>query len=128
MRGVLFLKTLRQVHYIKKLSRSLTTKYEENKEEDEYLTDDDTDDELSVSSIELDSLVGDLDEGEDNEEIDDDDPLINFDLRLNLSMDDDMLPKHRDDDFLEHCSLDGGVDMNSHDRQQKEEEQYWYRG
>ncbi len=125
MKGVLFLKTLRQVHYLKKLSRSLTSKYEEDKvgkEEEDLIDhdddedddiDDDNDDELSVDSMELDALVENLGDVEDNED-DDDDVLINYDLRLNLSMDDERLSKHRDD-FIEHATLDvdNDVDMNA---------------
>jgi len=124
MKGVLLLKTLRQVHYVRKLSRSLTSKYEDDKEiEQELIDNDDDDDDLSVCSIELQSLVEKLDGiqeiGDDDD--DDDDPLINYDLRLNLSMDDERLSKHRDD-LIEHCSLS----LHEHDDIQEHHEEYHF--
>lgn len=90
MKGVLLLKTLRQVHYLKKLSRGLTSWYEKEKvgiTDDFEDYDDDEDDDTSYCSTD-DANATDEKFEMDADDDDEDCNSIKHDLRLNLSLDD----------------------------------------
>lgn len=99
MKGVLLLKTLRQVHYLKKLSRGLTSKFDNHQEKEEdqvvqngILEDEEEEDDYGEDEV---TSVGSMDDDLDytNHELTDrhhHHPTMSSlsDLKLNLSLDD----------------------------------------
>ena len=112
MKGVLLLKTLRQVHYLRKLSRGLTSKlYHEEKQEcneDDDIHDDD--DEIEDDDDEIASVVSDY---EDLHFITKDYPP-SMELKFNFSLDDNRMSslhcRNVEEMKLDH---EGGLNLSS---------------
>ena len=118
MKGVLLLKTLRQVHYLKKLSRGLTSKfYHEEKEEcneddDMHDVDDDDDDEIEEDDDEIASVAS---EYEDLHIVPNDCPP-SLELKFNFSLDDNRMSSLHCRNIEEmkldhHIGLDGSSQL-----------------